>query len=602
PTSSLDEIQLKNIMNLEDDGVVQLVRVPDPDDPTKKDSIEIYVVSISGEPDIEPIKIDEIRITKPVVSDFKSDVSIDSPQSMPKHKTGKNYAKISIAGFNFQDATYLYPITSKDASQEITPTSTDGISSDVETIDSVRIKPVEVILAINTNFPDYLRVHLDNFTLTYPKELNIKSCEFDGTPARIDKDKGRIYITAPKDEDSRSLKEITLKMVIEGIETGEHFTFENQTATLKGGTIKVDGTFRIETKDLEKGIPELERLIEDKLKEDPGIIDPSNPQLNLYEIGIIPPSIELNGVTTFSDDFVITEVTGTFQHAIGDIKPLSLSDLPDFLTSEKDSIVLDLYNPMICLSITNELPAEIKTHLTLMSDTDNNTPHSTDDLTIKSGINKYYLAEIEDSKHLLPKDYQDAKWEKVDSLSNLIKHIPDSITIDVATVKLNATNLDITSPYNIDIKYEVYAPLMFGKDFKLVYTDTDKGWNLGDDYDYLDAECISLKANISSTLPASMTLRFDLLNAQGHKIDIIEDNEIPSFKADEKTPFEIKIKAKPGHSLKEILSPGANQLDGIRYTAKLDAPKVGLPLQDNAEIKISDIQLSLQGVVTIEIK
>lgn len=602
PTSSLDEIQLKNIMNLEEDGVVQLVRVPNPDDPTKKDSIDIYVVRQNGNANVEPIKIDEIRIKKPVVSDFDSEVNINLPQSMPKHKTGKNYAKISIGDYNFQDATYLYPITSEDASQQIASTSAEGISPDVETIDRVGIKPIEVILAINTDFPDYLRVHLDNFTLTYPKELNITSCEFDGTSARIDKDKGRIYITKPKD-DARSLKEITLKMVIEGVETGTHFTFENQIATLKEGTIKVDGTFRIETTDLNEGI--LKQLIEDKLNENPNIIDPLNPQLDLYEIGIIPPSIKLNGVTTFSDDFVITKVTGTFKHAIENIDPLSLSDLPEFLMDNEEEgreVVLDLDNPMIFLSIDNSLPAEIKTSLTLKSDTDNDTPHTTGPLTIKGNtVNEYYLAEKKENK-FLPNDHKDAEWKKVDSLSNLIKRIPKQITVEVATVTLEATDLDITKEYPIDIAYDVYAPLMFGEDFKLVYTDTDKGWNLGDDYDYLDAECISLKANISSTLPASMTLSFDLLNAQGYKIDIVEDNSIHCNANEKKAPIEIKIKAKPGHSLKEILSPGANQLDGIRYKAILDNPEVGQPLQDNAEIKIDGIQLSLQGLVTIEIE
>ncbi|MDE6634677.1 MAG: hypothetical protein K2J96_05435, partial [Bacteroidaceae bacterium] len=341
-------------------------------------------------------------------------------------------------------------------------------------------------------------------------------------------------------------------MEIDELKTGKNFIFDGEKHTaILGGVIEVGGTFRVETAELD--IPKLEQFI--KNAENNITIDPLNPQLDLNDIGLIPDYITLNGKTTFSNDLVITHVTGTFQHAIENIDPLSLSDLPEFLMDNEEEgreVVLDLDNPMIFLSIKNELPADINTSLTLKSDTDNDTPRTTGPLTIKGNTdNEYYLAEKKENK-FLPNDHKNAEWKKVDGLSNLIKRIPKQITVEVATVTLEATDLDIRDEYLIDIKYDVYAPLMFGEDFKLVYTDTDKGWNLGDDYDYLDAECISLKANISSTLPASMTLSFDLLNAQGYKIDIVEDNSIHCNANEKKAPIEIKIKAKPGHSLKEI--------------------------------------------------
>lgn len=597
PTSSIDGIKLKNIMNLEEDGVVQLV--PNPDS-TDEDSM--YVVRQSGNANVDPIKIDEIRITQPTINDIDSKIYLYglTPQSTPKHKIGKHNVHINIDGFpiDIQDATYSYTIKPEDnANQSLEGAEATGISADVVSIERIKFGEVKINLTINTDFPEYFPyMHLDNLTLTLPEELHITSCKLGSTDAK-EITPGHIVITGTEDG-PRPTRGITLELAIDELKTGKNFIFDgkNHTAIL-GGIIEVGGTFRVETAELDA--QKLEQFI--KNAGNNITIDPLNPQLDLDKIGLIPEYITLNGKTTFSSDLVITHVTGTFQHAIENIDPLSLSDLPDFLDNEET--VLDLDNPMIFLSINNELPADINTSLTLKSNTDNDTPRTTGPLTIKGNtLNEYYLAEKPENK-FLPEDHKDAEYKKVEGLSNLIKCIPKQITVEVATVTLEATDLDITKEYPIDIAYDVYAPLMFGEDFKLVYTDTDKGWNLGDDYDNLDAECISLKANISSTLPASMTLSFELLNAKGEKIeDIVEKNSIHCEANEQKAPIEIKIKPKNGRSLKEILSPGDNQLDGIRYEAKLDNPEVGQPLQDNAEIRIDDIQLSLQGIVTIEIE
>lgn len=601
PTSSVDGIKLKNIMNLEEDGVVQLV--PNPDSP---DEDSMYVVRQSGNANVDPIKIDEIRITQPTINDIDSKIYLYglAPSSTPKHKIGKHNIHINIDGFpiDIQDATYSYTIKPEDnANQSLEGAEANGISADVVSIERIKFGEVKINLTINTDFPEYFPyMHLDNLALTLPEELHITSCKLGSTDAK-EITPGHIVITDTEDG-SRPTRGITLELAIDELKTGKNFIFdgENHTAIL-GGIIEVGGTFRVETEELD--IQKLEQFI--KNAGNNITIDPLNPQLDLDKIGLIPEYITLNGKTTFSNDLVITNVTGTFQHAIENIDPLSLSDLPEFLMDNEEEgreVVLDLDNPMIFLSIDNSLPADINTSLTLKSDTDNDTPRTTGPLTIKGNtLNEYYLAERPENK-FLPKDHKDAEYKEVEGLSNLIKRIPKQITVEVATVTLKATDLDITKEYPIDIAYDVYAPLMFGKDFKLVYTDTDKGWNLGDDYDYLDAGCISLKANISSTLPASMTLSLDLLNVQGNKIDIVEDNSIHCDANAKKSLIEIKIKAKPGHSLKEIFAPGANQMDGIRYKAKLDNPEVGQPLQDNAEIRIDDIQLSLQGLVTIEIE
>ena len=92
PTSSVGDILLRNVMNLEEDGIVVLVPSPlNPDD-------SIYVVKQSGTADIKPVKINEIRIAAPKVDDFTSDVYLNEIlHSSAKAKASKSLADLCLA-------------------------------------------------------------------------------------------------------------------------------------------------------------------------------------------------------------------------------------------------------------------------------------------------------------------------------------------------------------------------------------------------------------------------------------------------------------------------------------------------------------------------
>ena len=85
PTSSVGDILLRNVMNLEEDGIVALVPSPlNPDD-------SIYVVKQSGTADIKPVKINEIRIAAPKVDDFTSDVYLNEILIPPRRRKQANH-------------------------------------------------------------------------------------------------------------------------------------------------------------------------------------------------------------------------------------------------------------------------------------------------------------------------------------------------------------------------------------------------------------------------------------------------------------------------------------------------------------------------------
>lgn len=599
PSCSTDSVYLKSILDLKEDGVVKLVENP------KVPGDSMYVVTQTGNPDIDPIKIDEIKIAKPTINPINATVKLfdELPlsQKASKRAPGRRNIKVNVKGveIDLKDTAYTYTITEDDNTrQTLSGAKATGISTDVVDIERIKFGKTKITLQINTDFPDHFPyMHLDNLTLTLPEDIHIKSCKLNGKDAMKIKP-GQIIVTGEKGS-KLSTRNISLEMVFDEASTGNDFVFDgnNHEASL-GGDFEVKGTFRVETSEIDTD--KIARIIESQWNDLAQKVMMGG-KLAISDIdGIIPAEINFRGETWFDKDILLTHVTGKFQHDIGDIDPISLSDLPDFL--EDNDVVLDLANPMVFLSVHNSLSAEISTALTLTSDTDESGAHETGPLTIgANATNKYYLAEKEETDSL-PADKKDYIFVKVDGLPNLIKKIPDEIKVDVDKVKLVATDLDITKEYPIDIEYEVYAPLIFGEDFKLVYAGTEDGFDLGDDLEDLDAESLHIKANVISDVPADIRLDVELLDINGQKIDIVEDNSVIITKpsgANKVSAIELNIKPKEGYSLKDILS-GSKQLDGIKYRAVLDKPNTGEPLRNKTSLIIKDIKVSIKGVITYD--
>lgn len=598
PSCSTDSVYLKSILDLKEDGVVKLVEKP------KVPGDSMYVVTQTGTPDIDPIKIDEIKIAKPTINPINATVKLfdELPlsQKASKRAPGRRNIKVNVKGFeiDLEDTAYTYTITEDDNTrQTLSGAKATGISTDVVDIERIKFDETKITLQINTDFPDHFPyMHLDSLTLTLPEDIHIKSCTLNGKDAMEIKP-GQIIVTGEKGS-KLSTRNISLEMVFDEASTGNDFVFDgnNHEASL-GGDFEVKGTFRVETSEIDTD--KIARIIESQWNDLAQKVMMGG-KLAISDIdGIIPAEINFRGETWFDKDILLTHVTGKFQHEIGDIDPISLSDLPDFL--EDNDVVLDLANPMVFLSVRNSLSANISTELTLTSDTDDGA-HRTGPLTIgANATNKYYLAKNEETD-FLPADKADYKFVEVDGLPNLIKKIPDEIKVDVDKVKLVATDLDITKEYPIDIEYEVYAPLIFGEEFKLVYAGTEDGFDLGDDLEDLDAESLHIKANVISDVPANIRLDVELLDINGQKIDIVEDNSVIITKpsgANKVSAIELNIKPKEGYSLKDILS-GSKQLDGIKYRAVLDKPNSGEPLRNKTSLIIKDIKVSIKGVITYD--
>ncbi len=592
PTCSTGDILLKNIMDLKEDGIVQSVPIP------MKPGEFMYVVKQAGEADIAPVKIDRIELSAPQVEPFNSIVNLSDIKGV-RAMVRRTPAKVSEITLP-EDRAYTYVIDDTQGKQVIEPTTARNISEDVVTLKDVKFENSTVTLTLQiTGFPAHInRMHLDGLKLRLPQDLQVSACTLNGVKAES-VESGVIRLTKDVDDVVRLVSDdIVLKLTLVGATANEDFTFDatKHEATLKG-MFKIDGTFRIETAEMDKDA--VTQMVMDHIVAHPG----TDPEWSEVE-GVIPTSITFTGSTLFDNNIHLTHISGDFKHEVGHISPVALNDLPDFLNDPE--VVLDLDNPMVFLNVQNSLPTPIQTTLTLRSETDGNTPRSTGVLQIAgNSTSQYYLAEKVE-QNFLPEENRQAAYEHIAGMSQLIKRIPKEVQVEVSTVRLSATDLDITKEYPIFVNYDVYAPLVFGPEFYLVYSSTENDWDLSDDIGNLDAECLEVNARISSNLMADIRVSLELIDLEGRKITTVEDNAIVCPKNAQNEPINLKIKAKEGHTLREILSgkdkngKACPKLDGLRYRATLNNPEDGEALNENNTLKISDMKVSLTGVVTYD--
>lgn len=598
PSSSTGEILLKNIMNLKEDGVIQVVA-----DPTGKDSM--FVVTQSGKANIKPINIGAIKITKPTLSPFQSTINLRS--LIGSKAKARKLLDINVDGknVNIPDQDFFYDIKDGDAQQDIKKAQATGISTDVVAIERVGFDQVCLTLHLNTvGLSEYIPyMHLNNLVLTLPSELNVTSCQFDGVEvAKENIRPGKIQLTKPEDG-QRSTKGITMKLTIDGAETGENFYFDKDKHTAEIiGAFQLTGTIRISTKEMttSKMVEIIENVLNTwSIEKKADFV--SNPDLTKID-GLIPATINISGEASFDKDIRITRVTGDFQHPADNIEPLKLDDLPDFLNHP--DVVLDLDNPMIYLTISQGLPGTVHTSISLSNNINPQDFYSTGKLSIAGDgkDNLFYLASKKETKYV-KKGYDEAQFTEVPNLGNLIRKIPKQINVDVAPITLHCEDLDLEKTYPVKVDYEVFSPLAFGKDFQLVYQDTERGWAEDlDDVDDLNAELLIADAKVTSSVPAYLDLTLTPIDKEVKEIKQLSVSRVSIEPNAKNQAIRIEIKATGNNTINDALTGknGVKKLDGITYKAVIDRSTTTDAIPATTSIKLTDIKISIKGKVTYD--
>ena len=601
PTSSTGEIVLKNLMDLKEDGVVQIVNG------------EYFIVE-DGSANIPTVDITPIVISRPVLEPISTEVHVDAIN--PSRDASLTRAGVTVGGVVLPDlpnVTYTYTITDKDDAYYVLD---DAISSTVpkELVELTAATFVDettldakVQICFDSDIKYINKVHLDNLTLKIPSGLHVASAEFTHWTFKndeevlevveainIDNTTGTVVLTGTDentivDEDHEIHIRLTFDKAVTG---GEGFTFVDGRVSLSG-IFKLDGCFRIESSDfkLEALSVEQAELIAEH---------------NSYDV-IRPSSLDLNGAASFEKDIEVAGFAGKVQADAGDIAPIKLNNLPDFLNDP--DVVLDLANPALFVEVDYPLPSDALTSITLSGVyTDGTAPvvKSTGAVAIPANEHVVFcIAGKPEEVTAIPQAYESLTVipVKVEGLNELFKKLPDEIKVEVEDITMETDGMPIPSKYDVKVNYNVYTPLTFGEEFALVYQGTEEG--LGDDLEDLDklnTRTVRIDATVITNLPLNLTLSVDALdrnnNSMKGSIVSINDIVINAHKGPEATssqPITIEIAPMDGHTIGELLG----RLDKFHYRAVAEADSEGT-LKEDAAIKLEDIKITLVGGVSYD--
>lgn len=306
-------------------------------------------------------------------------------------------------------------------------------------------------------------------------------------------------------------------------------------------------------------------------------------------------------------DITITSATGRFNPTI-DLNTLGsvhISGIPDFLKG--GNVVVDLYNPLIYLTINSNLDIEGFVGGTLKSWKNGQVIASVEvpEFGIKAnGTTRVVICRKSDKTEV----NSELNAVEVPDLSELVRTMPDEITFQanaransqkVGTFKLGYRDYEVAPSYSIN------SPIAFAEDACIEYTDNLDGWNDDiKDINMADGAYVQLSTQVTSCVPAYLKVEAVPVDVNGNEIskDELEveiTGEIQAS-ADGTTPATSPISVK----IMQKKQDAFKRLDGLKVVvsgkAKGEGGNAVTGVVLNAEkhtLKLNDIKIKLVGKV-----
>ena len=325
--------------------------------------------------------------------------------------------------------------------------------------------------------------------------------------------------------------------------------------------------------------------------------------------------------------FTLAQVTGVFDPDVDiTVDPVTVNDVPDFL--DEDGNNLDLKNPYIKLTISNETPIDVNltADIIRVKDGQEDTPIKIGSTTVdrdsivlyrgvenRPTVSTYYLSreampEIEDE---VSKTYNIVMG---DDIYNLIRTIPDEIRLENIEAKALDNECTVAlgedgAHYVVNTDYEINAALQFGKELLITYKDTINDWN-GDLEDItIDSAVVEMDA--INGIPLNFTVNATAIDVDGHVYDNVtvtpvqgniaaglcikdaNDNYTVSNPTDSKVVLGIKCQ------------DGMKNLDGLIINFNADTKGLteeqrNATLNKGMTLKLDNIRIRIEGGVTVD--
>lgn len=291
--------------------------------------------------------------------------------------------------------------------------------------------------------------------------------------------------------------------------------------------------------------------------------------------------------------FVVERIVGDIEYQVTPpvINPVSLSDLPDFLS--QDDTMLELVNPQIYVSLNNMVGAPCYTGLSLTPVRDNQTnPNYTVDITVGSNPSEdeYFnlliapdpkkgaFLNTEKWKNSTPVEFTDLKYIIG---SKDYTGIPKEIEISlVDPIIRGEVDINLNDPIKFSGDYMFFTSLSLAEGSTIVYSKEERDF-FGDDMEDVRVDVLSLTANVTTNLPFAVTLTAKPLDKNGNPIkNIVAKAVIPANASN--SPINLEF------------NESFTGLDGVYYEAVVVVGE-DESLAPSQHIKLDNIRAKVSG-------
>lgn len=298
---------------------------------------------------------------------------------------------------------------------------------------------------------------------------------------------------------------------------------------------------------------------------------------------------------SFMNDVELTTVTGRFSPTISldNLGHTSITGLPDFLN--EDGVKVDIENPQIVMNLTSDMTVAgvIKGVINYKRDGGNGSVMIGELINVKpaaeGGVSTTRVC-ICRKKSLVENP---GEYDQIIEQDNLKDILYPTVATDIS---FNATawaddsktsKFELGRVYTIQPEYEFMAPLAFGEDANIVYTDNLDGWNDDiDDFELKEGGYVELTANVENRVPVYLNVDAKPLGINGEDLSGEVSVEVTGEVAASQdgvevvtSPVKVKLTPKKGalkklDGLKLIVSgsarstAGGTTVTGIRLNAK----------------------------------
>ena len=340
-----------------------------------------------------------------------------------------------------------------------------------------------------------------------------------------------------------------------------------------------------------------------------------NEEVNLAS-GVDPTKCKVACGISFMNDILLTTVTGRFSPTItlDNLGHTSITGLPDFLS--EDGVKVDIENPQIVMNLTSDIAVAgvLAGVINYKRDGANGSVKINENINVKpaaeGGVSTTRVCICRKKSMVQNPD----EFDQIIEQDNLKEILYPTVATDIS---FNATawaddsktsKFELGRVYTIQPEYEFMAPLAFGEDANIVYTDNLDGWNGDiDDFDLKEGGYVELTANVENRVPVYLNVDAVPVGVNGEdlsgevSVEVIGEVAASTDGLEAAvSPVKVKLTPKKGalkklDGLKLIVSGSAKSTSG-------GATVTGIPLNAKTHTLVAkDINVKVVGTIVADL-